>query len=81
METERKSENFILLELSHSILRSLNLILEKDWEDIRKMPEHSTLMKDFRKNKSVANDFSFSFSGIHGAVLSLLHMQNSKQHP
>lgn len=23
---------------------------EKDWEDIRKMPEHSTLMKDFRKS-------------------------------
>ncbi|XP_065057464.1 cyclin-dependent kinase 8-like [Rhopilema esculentum] len=23
---------------------------EKDWEDIRKMPEHSTLMKDFKKS-------------------------------
>eukprot|EP00112_Aurelia_sp_Birch-Aquarium-sp1_P007488 Seg1817.3 transcript_id=Seg1817.3/GoldUCD/mRNA.D3Y31 product="Cyclin-dependent kinase 8" protein_id=Seg1817.3/GoldUCD/D3Y31 len=23
---------------------------EKDWEDIRKMPEHGTLMKDFRKS-------------------------------
>lgn len=23
---------------------------EKEWEDIKKMPEHSTLMKDFRKN-------------------------------
>ncbi|XP_055784456.1 cyclin-dependent kinase 8-like isoform X1 [Salvelinus fontinalis] len=23
---------------------------EKDWEDIKKMPEHSTLMKDFRRN-------------------------------
>ena len=22
---------------------------EKDWEDIRKMPEHPTLMKDFKK--------------------------------
>ena len=24
---------------------------EKDWEDIRKMPEHPTLMKDFKKAK------------------------------
>ena len=24
---------------------------EKDWEDIRKMPEHGTLQKDFRKAK------------------------------
>lgn len=23
---------------------------DKDWEDIKKMPEHSTLMKDFRRN-------------------------------
>ncbi|XP_035664249.1 cyclin-dependent kinase 8-like isoform X2 [Branchiostoma floridae] len=25
---------------------------EKDWEDIRKMPEHATLMKDFRRSQS-----------------------------
>lgn len=32
-----------------------NLILcsDKDWEDIKKMPEHSTLMKDFRRNTLV----------------------------
>uniref|UniRef100_A0A3Q3VXF8 Cyclin-dependent kinase 8 n=1 Tax=Mola mola TaxID=94237 RepID=A0A3Q3VXF8_MOLML len=24
--------------------------IDKDWEDIKKMPEHSTLMKDFRRN-------------------------------
>jgi len=24
---------------------------EKDWEDIRKMPEHATLMKDFKRSK------------------------------
>lgn len=24
--------------------------LEKDWEDIRKMPEHSTLTKDFKRS-------------------------------
>jgi len=23
--------------------------LEKDWEDIRKMPEHPTLLKDFKR--------------------------------
>lgn len=26
---------------------------DKDWEDIKKMPEHSTLMKDFRRNTLV----------------------------
>ena len=26
-------------------------IVEKDWEDIRKMPEHGTLLKDFKKAK------------------------------
>lgn len=30
-------------------LPSSNLT-DKDWEDIKKMPEHSTLMKDFRRN-------------------------------
>lgn len=24
---------------------------EKDWEDIRKMPEHPTLLKDFKRSK------------------------------
>lgn len=24
---------------------------EKDWEDIKKMPEHQTLMKDFKRSK------------------------------
>lgn len=23
---------------------------EKDWEDIKKMPEHPTLLKDFKKS-------------------------------
>ena len=27
------------------------IIPEKDWEDIRKMPEHNTLMKDFKRSK------------------------------
>ena len=27
------------------------LITEKDWEDIKKMPEHTQLMKDFNKKK------------------------------
>jgi cyclin-dependent kinase 8/11 len=25
--------------------------LDKDWEDIRKMPEHPTLTKDFKRTK------------------------------
>ena len=25
--------------------------LEKDWEDIKKMPEHPTLLKDFKRSK------------------------------
>lgn len=24
---------------------------DKDWEDIKKMPEHPTLLKDFKRNK------------------------------
>ena len=36
-------------------MKSFKIVLfphtEKDWEDIRKMPEHSTLMKDFKKTK------------------------------
>lgn len=34
------------------VISKPNLILlsDKDWEDIKKMPEHSTLMKDFRRN-------------------------------
>ena len=27
------------------------LFAEKDWEDIRKMPEYPALMKDFKKTK------------------------------
>jgi len=27
------------------------LFLDKDWEDIRKMPEHGTLTKDFKRSK------------------------------
>ena len=36
--------------LSMKIL-SLPLSPEKDWEDIRKMPEHGTLMRDFGRLK------------------------------
>ena len=28
-----------------------NLFTEKDWEDIKKMPEHTTLLKDFKRSK------------------------------
>lgn len=33
--------------------------LEKDWEDIKKMPEHPTLLKDFKRSKY--NVFLFNF--------------------
>lgn len=29
--------------------------LEKDWEDIKKMPEHPTLLKDFKRAKYVSS--------------------------
>lgn len=29
--------------------------LEKDWEDIKKMPEHPTLLKDFKRSKYVSD--------------------------
>lgn len=29
----------------------IEIVLEKDWEDIKKMPEHQTLVKDFKKSK------------------------------
>jgi hypothetical protein len=29
--------------------------LEKDWEDIKKMPEHATLLKDFKRTKYVCS--------------------------
>lgn len=34
-------------------VRNLIFFSDKDWEDIKKMPEHSTLMKDFRRNTLV----------------------------
>ena len=36
----------------HENSHSLSLSPEKDWEDIRKMPEHGTLMRDFGRLKS-----------------------------
>jgi hypothetical protein len=41
-------------EMCVSIFRIFNVMgfpLEKDWEDIRKMPEHPTLLKDFKRSK------------------------------
>lgn len=34
---------------------------DKDWEDIRKMPEHPTLTKDFKRTKY---DTNFIYRGI-----------------
>lgn len=33
------------------IFNVMGFPLDKDWEDIRKMPEHPTLMKDFKRSK------------------------------
>lgn len=33
------------------IFNVMGFPLEKDWEDIRKMPEHPTLIKDFKRSK------------------------------
>ena len=30
------------------------ICIEKDWEDIKKMPEHPTLSKDFKRSKYAA---------------------------
>jgi len=33
------------------IFNVMGFPLDKEWEDIRKMPEHPTLIKDFKKSK------------------------------
>lgn len=33
------------------ILNVMGFPANKEWEDVKKMPEHSTLMKYFRRNK------------------------------
>jgi cyclin-dependent kinase 8/11 len=35
------------------IFNVMGFPLEKDWEDIKKMPEHPTLLKDFKRAKYV----------------------------
>jgi Protein kinase domain. len=35
------------------IFNVMGFPLEKDWEDIKKMPEHPTLLKDFKRTKYV----------------------------
>lgn len=37
------------------IFNVMGFPLDKDWEDIRKMPEHHTLMKDFKRAKYVGD--------------------------
>ena len=36
-------------------------ISDRDWEDMKKMPEHQTLVKDFKKIKYSAIFISFFF--------------------
>jgi serine/threonine protein kinase len=38
------------------IFNVMGFPLEKDWEDIKKMPEHPTLLKDFKRAKYVKNN-------------------------
>lgn len=35
------------------IFNVMGFPLEKDWEDIKKMPEHPSLLKDFKRTKYV----------------------------
>ena len=35
-------------------------LVDRDWEDIKKMPEHQTLMKDFKKVKLASFVFPFA---------------------
>lgn len=37
--------------LYYRIFNVMGFPQEKDWEDIKKMPEHQTLMKDFKRSK------------------------------
>lgn len=47
---------FLKITLKNAVAQMLNIYLflclqiEKDWEDIRKMPEHQQLMKDFKRS-------------------------------
>lgn len=45
---------------------------EKDWEDIKKMPEHQTLMKDFKRSKLVYYLFIFKLFLNLGHIQSLI---------
>ena len=45
-----KFQSFIVYVYSR-IFNVMGFPQEKDWVDIKKMPEHGTLMKDFKKNK------------------------------
>uniref|UniRef100_A0A4W5P9S9 Cyclin-dependent kinase 8 n=1 Tax=Hucho hucho TaxID=62062 RepID=A0A4W5P9S9_9TELE len=48
---------------------------EKDWEDIKKMPEHSTLMKDFRRNTVI----SFHFQSVSRLILEEMNVFKTVQ--
>uniref|UniRef100_H3BFG6 Cyclin dependent kinase 8 n=1 Tax=Latimeria chalumnae TaxID=7897 RepID=H3BFG6_LATCH len=53
--TEDDLSRSLIEVIKHSRLDRVIFIIimcstDKDWEDIKKMPEHSTLMKDFRRN-------------------------------
>lgn len=47
------SSVFNLLSIIFRIFSVMGFPQEKDWEDIKKMPEHGTLMKDFKRSSYV----------------------------
>jgi len=40
-----------MIKINFRIFNVMGFPLEKDWEDIKKMPEHPTLLKDFKRSK------------------------------
>ena len=50
------------------------LYAEKDWVDIKKMPEHGTLSKDFKRSRYSDLEFeSFSMLGFFGKCPKIMH--------
>lgn len=58
-----------IIVLYYRIFNVMGFPQEKDWEDIKKMPEHQTLMKDFKRSKLVYYLFIFKL------FINLFHMQ------
>lgn len=48
---ERERESDLTRKINFRIFNVMGFPVEKDWEDIKKMPEHPTLLKDFKRSK------------------------------